>query len=711
MAFASIASIAPNYRDFKNDWLKAYEPGTTTPKVMALDSEGATLVIKVQLNADGFIESAGGAIVTPYIDGHYDMWLFPTEPEADANDTTNAVRVADNLDASRDGSGNVFISVKEEQTLSSGQTTVNLAYSDALNGKLYIASEGVDRGRLIVDVDYTVTSSGVINIIELIRSFPAGAILTVDSVVLVSSGLVDDLSQAYEFATVAAYKAFSLEFPIGKIINLLDRGASFTVIDGIGAATGFGIISSDQVSQSIQISEQMPTFVQWGGVHSTDSTLAFIDYKDNNYNLLIDEVDGPDQAFIIDGNIQLRDGQKITALGGDSGILTLGAASFIKFAENASFLTGSSSRLQIHVEGIYFIGKDGQNVQGVVGSGIAFDGQMGGRIDRCRFNGLEAAVVNPVSFFITYSDIDIRYCDRGLDLDDSNACVIEKVQCSVTRRPIKGGSDSARLVLRDVSVNMNSNCEIAIDVNGGIVFDGYTYIEVFSQVDAPANTTAIRYSSTQFSQRTLYMGNILIDSNIANIDYGLVLDSINNVATDISGIIENVKFAGAYNIAKVGYGIHDSSFPTLFVGIDINSCEELNVTDVVGNQPIDRARIPVTSTRLSATTAVSGASYIVIPLDTVIIYDNVDAFSAVADKYRVRQTGYYEIECVLVGDNVLMQSRIEIDGIGQFDPVASNPVLRWSGILTAAQTVEVTARNGTNVTDGTFTIKYISQGE
>ena len=336
---------------------------------------------------------------------------------------------------------------------------------------------------------------------------------------------------------------------------------------------------------------------------------------------------------------------------------------------------------------------------------------MGGRIDRCRFNGLEAAVVNPVSFFITYSDIDIRYCDRGLDLDDSNACVIEKVQCSVTRRPIKGGSDSARLVLRDVSVNMNSNCEIAIDVNGGIVFDGYTYIEVFSQVDAPANTTAIRYSSTQFSQRTLDMGNILIDSNIANIDYGIVLDSINNVATDISGIIENVKFAGAYNIAKVGYGIHDSSFPTLFVGIDINSCEELNVTDVVGNQPIDRARIPVTSTRLSATTAVSGASYIVIPLDTVIIYDNVDAFSAVADKYRVRQTGYYEIECVLVGDNILMQSRIEIDGIGQFDPVTSNPVLRWSGILTAAQTVEVTARNGTNVTDGTFTIKYISQGE
>lgn len=218
---------------------------------MALDSEGATIVIKVQLNADGFIESAGGAIVTPYIDGHYDMWLFPSDAEADANDTSNAVRVADNLDASRDGSGNVFISVEETQTLSAGQTTVTLAYSNALNGKFYIASEGVDRGRLIVDVDYTVTSSGVINIIELINSFPDDSVLTIDSVVLVSSGLVDDLSQAYEFPTVSAYKAFSLEFPIGKVVNLLDRGASFTVIDGVGTSNDMDIISSGLVSQSI----------------------------------------------------------------------------------------------------------------------------------------------------------------------------------------------------------------------------------------------------------------------------------------------------------------------------------------------------------------------------------------------------------------------------------------------------------------------------
>ena len=103
MALSPIAFIAPNYRDFKTWWLKAYETGTTTPLIggMALDSEGATTVAKLQLNADGFIIASGGALVIPYIDGAYDLWLFPTESEADNNDTSSALRLADDLGGSR----------------------------------------------------------------------------------------------------------------------------------------------------------------------------------------------------------------------------------------------------------------------------------------------------------------------------------------------------------------------------------------------------------------------------------------------------------------------------------------------------------------------------------------------------------------------------------------------------------------------------------
>ena len=175
MAFSPIAFTAPNYRDYKNDWVKAYEPGTTTPKVFALESDGGTQVAKLEINKDGFLVSAGAALVIPYIDGAYDLWMFPTEAEADANDTSNALRIADNI---------------------------------------------------------------------------TGA-LTDDNFDL---AIINDLSQAYEFPTKEDYAAFSTAFPVGKVVNLLDRESGFTVIAGQGTSNEQDIIASDvAVDQSITI--------------------------------------------------------------------------------------------------------------------------------------------------------------------------------------------------------------------------------------------------------------------------------------------------------------------------------------------------------------------------------------------------------------------------------------------------------------------------
>lgn len=121
MAYFAIAFIAPNYRNYSNQWLKAYEPGTTTPKAMALDSAAVTTVAKLQLNADGFLKSAGGALVIPYIEGAYDLWLFPTSAEADANDTSSASRLADNVTGVN--IAGISASVKAFDTLQSAKSS------------------------------------------------------------------------------------------------------------------------------------------------------------------------------------------------------------------------------------------------------------------------------------------------------------------------------------------------------------------------------------------------------------------------------------------------------------------------------------------------------------------------------------------------------------------------------------------------------------
>ena len=97
MGYVAVAGIAPQYENYANWWLKAYEQDTTTPLAMALDSAGSTTVAKLELDSVGFINTTGNARVIPYIDELYDAWLIPTEAEADANDLTNAVQVADNI--------------------------------------------------------------------------------------------------------------------------------------------------------------------------------------------------------------------------------------------------------------------------------------------------------------------------------------------------------------------------------------------------------------------------------------------------------------------------------------------------------------------------------------------------------------------------------------------------------------------------------------
>ena len=238
MAYFAIAFIAPNYRDYKNQWLKAYEPGTTTPKSMALDSAASVTVAKLQLNADGFLKSAGDALVIPYIEGSYDLWLFPTSAEADANDTSSAIRVADDINST------------------------NLS-------------------------------------------------------------LINDLSQAYEFPTVAAYKASTIVFPLGKVIATLEfyagtgGGASYTIIAS-GTENGFNVIKNTTLSQSIDLTITADTTseqfgMRWDGV--TDDADAY-ESASNTMGALKLQLNHPSKDCIIGRDVTITGGINQKGRGG-----------------------------------------------------------------------------------------------------------------------------------------------------------------------------------------------------------------------------------------------------------------------------------------------------------------------------------------------------------------------------------------------------------
>jgi hypothetical protein len=101
-----------------------------------------------------------------------------------------------------------------------------------------------------------------------------------------ASTSINDLSLPYVFDTAAAYKAFTTAFPVGKIIQLKDRGAEFTVITDAGTGNNANIITSTGFSQSIVLIENEDIRLErWGGGAGGDDTAAIdlaIAYKNTS---------------------------------------------------------------------------------------------------------------------------------------------------------------------------------------------------------------------------------------------------------------------------------------------------------------------------------------------------------------------------------------------------------------------------------------------
>lgn len=176
MAYAPIAFTIPNYRDYKNYWLKAYEPSTTTPKAISIDGDGSVLVAKVQLNKDGFPVSAGSALIIPFIDGAYDLYAFPTEEEADNNDTVNALRFADNISADGSSGDGADVIRSELVQLIDQQTDITSESVNMFNAEIHITNESVDSRKLFSGIDYQVID--LLNI-ELFETFPGGTYVSI----------------------------------------------------------------------------------------------------------------------------------------------------------------------------------------------------------------------------------------------------------------------------------------------------------------------------------------------------------------------------------------------------------------------------------------------------------------------------------------------------------------------------------------------------
>jgi hypothetical protein len=196
MSLSPVAFIAPSYTDFKGRWIKFYEPGTTTAKIIYLDAESVATAAKVQINSDGFIVSAASAIVVPYIAGSYDAYIFVTEADADANDTSGAERIADNISSNPSDSVNVFdnVDAMKAASLNTGNTALCKRYY--ASGALVDGLQYEIQASSTVDgfIDHTLANSNAARLI-------IGPFLTAEQAGVKKDGTDDSLALNAALAT------------------------------------------------------------------------------------------------------------------------------------------------------------------------------------------------------------------------------------------------------------------------------------------------------------------------------------------------------------------------------------------------------------------------------------------------------------------------------------------------------------------------------
>lgn len=242
MAYSPIAFTAANYRDYKFNWLKAYEPGTTTPKAMGTDSTLSAFISKAQVNIDGFFVSAGGTLITPYVDGTYDLWLFPTEAEAEANDTSSALRLADAVTGAADLAEAISLApVSEVITLIDGQTVVTFPTQTTAGAEFHINGIGVD-SRMLTSLDYNegLTTSSTITLFD---SYPAGSVVTLSKNTSSGASSVARDFVHNEATLDAAIAATNLV--VGDSINLAERST------GNGGGAMWDVVLSTTVTENL----------------------------------------------------------------------------------------------------------------------------------------------------------------------------------------------------------------------------------------------------------------------------------------------------------------------------------------------------------------------------------------------------------------------------------------------------------------------------
>jgi hypothetical protein len=368
------------------------------------------------------------------------------------------------------------------------------------------------------------------------------------------------------------------------------------------------------------------------------------------------------------------------------------------------FKAGNGTRIYIDIHKIYFKGTGVEN---------AISGDFGGQIKDCYFDTLHYGVLNPNGYLVQYINSFFVDCAKGIDTSVANSILLE--QCFFHRNIIGAEIKTGYTVkISNCGGNLNHTAAESIFKLDSCFNVSDCYFEAFN---APIPTTAvfIDVSVNKFFPPIFVIQDCEFNSHSFHADQIRLNALTGQNDFLVNGLITRCRFA-SYTNSGIVYGENNK-----FNGVTLKDNNNLTVSNQYASYHVK----PITATTLATGVSIVGASFIDVPVNGAVLYDNVDAFSTTANKYRTRKNGLYKITASIVcksaaSDYPSIEACIAKNNVAicsnkghiKYSAAATYTTITIETVASLAigDLITVRAKQGDTAEGGTFTCEYLGDG-
>lgn len=313
------------------------------------------------------------------------------------------------------------------------------------------------------------------------------------------------------------------------------------------------------------------------------------------------------------------------------------------FLKNPAAVPTKDDRKRIYLSGLEVIGS---------GTGVCLNGPFGGRIENCHFRNFATLVENRESYLLRFVRCSFEQAPQGIMLAGSNQVRIEDcffaADCDLaidncTLTDLSGvGQFGSPVIIRGNNFNMQnrSGPHTAVKLSGMIELES-NYFEDFG---TDTGNTCVELVIERFGGFGFTCTNNEFNGPAGNVTpaRAIYINGDSTLANRAAGIITRNRFIG-FGAGDVVFG-PNNRIENLRIFDNGQSAADAPI-NIVNKRPTIAYR-PMAHGRATTNTSIAGATYVTLPINNVIVYNNCDAFSGGAF-IRTRKDGVYEFEGVV----------------------------------------------------------------